>query len=104
MKLVFVIFSLLLTRIAAAQQYGAQWVIGDKESVLDFRNDTLTNYSIGPIMPMVITEANICDSSGNLLYYTNGIYIAGADGNQIDNGDSLNPCDYTNQWSGIGLD
>ena len=103
MKLVIAILILVLPHITIAQQYGVQWVIGDKESVLDFRNDTLTNYAIGPEMPMFLTEANICDSNGNLLYYTNGIYIAGADGNQIANGDSINPCSYTNQWACCGL-
>ena len=90
--------------LSSAQLYDAQWVIGDRESVLDFRNDTLTNYAIGPEMHMFLTSANICDSSGNLLYYTNGIYIAGADGNQIENGDSLSPCDASNQQACCGLD
>ena len=90
--------------LSSAQLYDAQWVIGDRESVLDFRNDTLTNYAIGPEMPMFLTSANICDSSGNLLYYTNGIYIAGADGNQIENGDSLSPCASEFQQACCGLD
>jgi Secretion system C-terminal sorting domain len=89
---------------SAGQGYGAQWVIGDNISVLDFRDDTLKNYPIGPTMPMFLTEANICDSNGNLLYYTNGIYIAGADGNQIANGDSLSPCEHTNENVCCGLD
>jgi Secretion system C-terminal sorting domain len=103
MRRAIVIFLCACIRIASAQQYGMQWVIGDRESVLDFRNDTLKNYPIGPVMPMFLTSANICDSSGNLLYYTNGIYIDGSDGNQLINGDSINPCDYTNQWSSDGL-
>jgi len=86
-----------------AQEYGIQWVLGDRESVLDFRNDTLANYSIGPDMPMFLTEANICDSSGNLLYYTNGIYIAGKNGDALANGDSLSPCDYSDQLRCCGL-
>ena len=71
---------------------------------LDFRKDTLINYAIQPFMPFFLTNANICDSSGNLLYYTNGIFIAGSDGNQIENGDSLSPCDATNQQACCGLD
>ena len=43
--------------LSSAQLYDAQWVIGDRESVLDFRNDTLTNYAIGPEMHMFLTSA-----------------------------------------------
>jgi hypothetical protein len=39
-----------------------------------------------------------------LLYYTNGIYIAGADGNQIENGDTLSPCNTEYQQICCGLD
>ena len=102
MKLLVIVF-LFLIKLSAAQEYGIQWVLGDRESVLDFRNDTLTNYAIGPDMPMFLTEANICDSSGNLLYYTNGIYIANKNGNPLVNGDSLSPCDYSDQWRCCGL-
>ena len=104
MRLIALIFFLLINSRVDAQLYGAQWVLGYRESVLDFRNDTLINYPIGPLMPMFLTSANICDSSGNLLYYTNGIYIAGADGSQIANGDSLSPCNWSNQQSCCGLD
>lgn len=37
-----------LVKTTIAQQYGAQWVLGYNESVLDFRNDTLVNYPISP--------------------------------------------------------
>jgi hypothetical protein len=104
MRLISGMLFLFITSIACAQEYSEQWVLGDNESVLDFRNDTLTNYVIGPLMPMFLTSANICDSNGKLLYYTNGIYIAGADGNQIANGDSLSPCEHTNQNACCGLD
>ncbi len=103
MRLCVVTILLILAKCCSAQDYGIQWVIGGRESVLDFRHDTLTNYPIGPIMPMFLTEANICDPSGNLLFYTNGIYIARRDGVPLVNGDSLSPCDYTNQWACCGL-
>ena len=103
MKTAILILLLFCAGLVPAQDYGIQWVLGNNESVLDFRNDTITNYPIGPQMPMFLTEANICDLSGDLLYYTNGIYIAGKHGNLIANGDSLSPCDYTNQSSCCGL-
>lgn len=103
MRILIGITFLLHFTTTSAQQYGAQWVLGYNESVLDFRNDTLINYPIGPLMPMFLSTATICDYSGDLLYYTNGIYISGKHGNRIANGDSLSPCDYTNQWACCGL-
>jgi len=104
MRIAFCIFFLLTLKICKAQLNGVQWVLGYDVSVLDFRNDTLTNYAIQPFMPFFLTSANICDSSGNLLYYTNGIYVAGADGNQIANGDSLSPCEHSSENACCGLD
>ena len=37
------------------------------------------------------TQGNIADSSGNLLMYSNGIWIANANGDTIMNGNNLNP-------------
>jgi hypothetical protein len=103
MRIAISVFFLLCFQITSAQEYGIQWVLGYNESVLDFRNDTLKNYPIGPLMPMVLTNASICDSSGDLLYYTNGIYIAGKNGVALADGDSLSPCDYSNQLRCCGL-
>ena len=48
-------------------------------------------------------NANISDSSGNLLFYTNGIYIANALDDTMLNGDNINPGTYTSQQSFFGL-
>lgn len=37
------------------------------------------------------THANISDSSGNMLFYTNGVYIADASNDTMQNGSGLNP-------------
>ena len=42
-------------------------------------------------MNLNATMASLCDSMGNLLCYTNGIYIANAEHEQMENGDGLNP-------------
>ncbi|MDB5283578.1 MAG: Protein of unknown function precursor [Bacteroidota bacterium] len=52
---------------------------------------------------MTFTDANICDSSGNMLFITDGLSIYGSDGRIINNGDGLNPCPYTSYFIGQGL-
>lgn len=42
------------------------------------------------------THANISDSAGNLLFYTNGYYIADATNDTMQNGGGLNPGAYAN--------
>ena len=46
--------------------------------------------------------STICDSSGNLLFVTNGVYIADATGDTMQNGSGLNPSVYTS-WYPDGL-
>ncbi|MBL0103911.1 MAG: hypothetical protein IPP51_09230 [Bacteroidetes bacterium] len=49
------------------------------------------------------TNAEICDSSGNLLFYSNGIYIANALDDTMQNGSGLNPSDFTTAHTQYGL-
>ncbi|NUO03172.1 MAG: hypothetical protein HUU01_21385, partial [Saprospiraceae bacterium] len=52
-----------------------------------------------------VTNASICDSIGNLLFYTNGISIHAPtipQGQQITNGGGLNPDPYTQEWASRG--
>lgn len=66
-------------------------------SVMDFISGFAdTNYS-NIQMSFSQSNANISDSSGNLLFYTNGIYIANSSNDTMVNGDSLNPNSYVNQ-------
>lgn len=46
-------------------------------------------------MDQTTTSANISDSLGDLLLYTNGYYIADASGDTMLNGSGLNPSNYT---------
>ncbi|NUO01544.1 MAG: hypothetical protein HUU01_13130 [Saprospiraceae bacterium] len=45
-----------------------------------------------------ITNANISDADGNLLFYTNGIAIHNHLNELMENGDGLNPDPYTQWW------
>ncbi|MBK6397651.1 MAG: T9SS type A sorting domain-containing protein [Bacteroidetes bacterium] len=50
-------------------------------------------------MKFVGAQANISDSMGNIVIATNGVYVADATGNIMDNGDDLNPGQYTSDFS-----
>ena len=54
-------------------------------------------------MNIQTSHANITDSLGNLLFYTNGIYIADASNDTMLNGGGLNPCLYTITHAPYGL-
>ncbi len=45
-----------------------------------------------------ITNSSICDSMGNLLFYTNGIAISSYNGEIMENGEGLNPDPFTDDW------
>lgn len=50
------------------------------------------------------THSNISDSNGNMLFYTNGYYIADASNNTMSNGSGINPSAYTSQLpDGLGI-
>jgi hypothetical protein len=53
-------------------------------------------------MNFAFNAAAICDENGNLLFYTNGCSINGADHQQISNGDSLNPGIIHDGFCGYG--
>ncbi len=47
-------------------------------------------------MDIFRTAANISDPSGNLLFYTNGYYIADATGDTMQNGNNISPTGFIN--------
>ena len=49
-----------------------------------------------------LTNASICNMSGELLFYTNGMYVANANHQIMPNGDSLNPGDVFNYYEDLG--
>lgn len=57
------------------------------------------------IRPMNFNETNgvICDKNGNLLFYSNGIYIANAQNDTMMNGVGLNPGPWTSTRDSFGL-
>lgn len=69
---------------------------GFGETKLDFNNGSpiITQYNIP--MDFRHTHANISDTTGNLLFYTNGYYIADAGNDTMLNGSGLTPGAFAN--------
>ena len=61
-----------------------------------------TIHGVSPISFMEC-NSNISDSLGNLLFYSNGVYIANARNDTMANGSGLNPSSYTTQNYNYGL-
>ena len=63
-------------------------------------NFSSTSFSIDTLHHKIAqqtTNANIADSSGNLLFFTNGIVVGNSIGDTMQNGSGLNPSNYTSQ-------
>jgi hypothetical protein len=91
---------LLLPQILFAQKHDYVWVTGDDNNLIDTTyGGSLINFNFSPVLAkynyrklnMFVCNASICDTTGNLLFYTNGCDIAGADDEILENGDEINP-------------
>lgn len=69
----------------------------------DFNGGQPTVDSVVRPMNLRAEEAIICDSFGQLLFYTNGIYVANRNHSPMPNGNGLNPGLFTNDWISNGL-
>ena len=74
-----------------------------QKSLFDFNTGQLEVDSIIRPMNFRAEEAIICDSSGQLLFYTNGISVANRNHVAMSNGNGLNPGLFTNDWINDGL-
>jgi len=81
-----------------AQKEDNVWAFGYRYSFdtisnriyLNFNDSLQISYEQRP-MTFFSTSASICDSSGNLLIYSNGCYVESANGVEVQNSEGLNP-------------
>lgn len=117
MKIIYAIIISLLLSIPTIGQFSNDlkrdhiWLFGYDSgygfpygvSALDFNESLFDIYEENSPMNFSETNASFCDNEGNLLCYTNGIYIANANHEPMENGDGLNPGPCTEQWKEHGL-
>lgn len=78
------------------QGYGSYWGFDSAQGLyygnpkMDFNYSPVRIIRDSLVMNYTWTNTSYCDSNGNLLFYTNGCYIANANGDTIENSDSLN--------------
>lgn len=110
MKLAYgIMFWLLCYQISNAQNRSNVWMLGYqpfvKDCGIDFNSGIADTFSVWKDLEFFSTNASICDTLGNLLFYTNGIYISNTEHYSLSNSNSFNPgwaTEYYNQ-SGLGL-
>jgi hypothetical protein len=110
--LTFPIFAcILLSPLSlGAQKHDYVWMMGGRSQtnidfagiVIDFNTSPPDIYHEFREMNFSQANASICDTAGNLLFYTNGIYIANALGEPMENGTGLNPGPHAEQWQDYG--
>lgn len=93
---------------SCAQNRTLNWLIGNDSYPLnrvgiDFSNDTAHVYNIYSPMPLFVTNASICDTSGQLLFYTNGISIENRNHQILSNSFDFNPGWATDLAESYGL-
>ena len=109
-SLIHLILFVVLSVSVFAQGQTYNWLLGHHYSALSFEGRisfTDTSYNVIPeqrTIPFIGTEGNISDENGNLLMSSNGIFIADATGDTMQNGSGLSPGAYANAFSdGFGI-
>jgi len=105
-KFVFIVLLLFGFALSVqSQKIYSKWLYGDKgtvnlntTSIFEITPKGDTSYTVPSDVRFQATVASICDTAGNLLFYTNGISIFGADHKIIQNGDSINFGKYWDTW------
>ncbi len=105
------LFIFLLSFSIYSQNHDYYWPMGYTTSspdsslgrtVIDFREAPPLVYKEDRELNFGFTMASYCDSTGNVLFYTNGLQVMGRDHEEIENGDHLNTGYYASLDYGAG--
>ncbi|MCB9263732.1 MAG: hypothetical protein H6558_01755 [Lewinellaceae bacterium] len=101
-KVIFLLFQLVLTGLSTNAQLEKRdyiWIIGYDANVtsegagtkLDFNQDTLQVSFIEKPMWFSSSSISMCDKEGDLLFYSNGCYVAGVGHLPMPGSEALSP-------------
>ena len=114
LRIILFFFFVSLNFLSYSQKHDNVWVVGlgfeenpnDSiwgKSLIDFSTTPpSTIYNGWEGMRFSETNASICDREGNLLFYSNGIYIADKNNDPMPGGDGLNPGEIADEFGGSG--
>ncbi|MBK9477661.1 MAG: T9SS type A sorting domain-containing protein [Bacteroidetes bacterium] len=107
LRILLIFFFLNLT-IVSAQGIVNKWVIGypggGSNVLIEFNRDSILSIDTLHLkMSFRDLNASICDSHGDLLFYTNGGWIANSTHDTMMNGNNLVPGTYATNWKHDGF-
>ncbi len=110
MKIIITIFFGCFFCTINAQKYDNIWLLGQDSptnpdyagAIMDFNGDSVEVYTFFQELFFFQTNASICDTAGNLLFYTNGLKVANALGEVMENGEGINPGAYADSHQDFG--
>ena len=94
---------------AFTQNRNNAWMIGYNYTQqypdigISFQSGSFNTFSVYRNMQFFLTDASICDTSGNLQFYTNGIYIANKNHDTLMNTQNFNSGWATDYYGDIGF-
>lgn len=96
------LFCLLVSTACLSQKEDYVWRLG-YNSGIDFNSGTPDTFSLSSVRQLDFTNASTCDSSGSLLFFTNGVNIFNKFNDTLLNGNHLNPTAFTSAYVLGGL-
>jgi hypothetical protein len=104
LKTIKTIILILACGYSYGQGYNHQWLLGSYNLPQDPKGRAFINSSsfsaLQEARKMVFkgTQGNICDSNGNFLMSSNGIWVANSQNDTMQNGSGLNPGVFASSW------
>lgn len=96
-----------MPRNSVAQNRNNVWMLSYPSAAahcgVDFNSGVADTFSVEKDLQFFYTDASICDTLGQLLFYTNGVYIANRNHDSLFNTQDYNPGAFTDIYDEDGL-
>jgi hypothetical protein len=105
-KLFLFLFIIFVSHTSFSQKRNNIWMLGGQFGIncgIDFSNGSADTFSLNRDMQFYISNSSICDTGGQLLFYTNGNYVANRNHDFMWNTGGFNPGDATDETYPYGL-